>query len=217
VASRWGRWIANGVLAGALGFLAIGSGTKFYDETLGRKSARTEYGHLSPEEAVKAISTPEEARRYCTRYIEYTDDELQDRSPDFWAPFALTHARQRGDCEDAAFSALELLADDGYPPWLLIMTGPGDGHAIYLYQRNGKFGTLGSNRTDCRTAAYASLADIVREYGEYDAYEVLDASRVPRHQPRNLKMAPGYRTLAQGTVERSTLRALWAALADPFR
>jgi hypothetical protein len=211
-------WLRKGLLAVLLGYVGLGAGREFYDDTLGRKAARQRYGSMTLDQAARAISTPEDAQRYCRRYLEPIDDRVQDGVPEYWAPFTLTHLRQRGDCEDAAIAAMQLLADDGHPPWMLAMYGEGiEGHAVFLYQKDGRLGTVGINPLDYRPPAYASIKDIVAEYGRYTVYNVFDFSLVNRNGLGDLRHDPLLYIIAVGKAEPSTWTPLWRLLTRPFR
>jgi hypothetical protein len=95
----------------------------------------------------------------------------------------------RAQCLEAVFVAAAVLEHHGYPPTVVdIESTDGLDHVIYLFQRGGRWGSIGRSRDyglHGRAPAYASVATLVRSYmdpyvdgsGRINAYGVahLDA------------------------------------------
>ncbi|MFA5797538.1 MAG: transglutaminase-like domain-containing protein [Candidatus Woesearchaeota archaeon] len=144
--------------------LAIITACNPYFSNNTRQEKNSPYSHLSHEQAISLISTPEQAQEYLSTHM------IVSPSPQVKG-FKHLHETREGDCADAAAATAALLYDDGYRPHLAIMLKNDNsvGHAIFIYEKNGKYGSVGINESDYRNAKYPSVEDIVREY-TYDSY-----------------------------------------------
>lgn len=133
---------------------------------------------MDHQQVMRVIDNPEKAENYLLGYLKPQDDYLTFKKDEYMASFAVIHKKRFDDCDGGAFAAAALLQDDGYPPLILGMYSfEKNGHAIYVYKKNNKWGTLGIDRIDCHRAEYDSIEDIVMSYG-YDFYFLLDLNEL---------------------------------------
>ncbi|MFH1072319.1 MAG: hypothetical protein V1743_02730 [Nanoarchaeota archaeon] len=124
------------------------------------------YMRLSYQQAIAEVKTPEEATWYVMNYIIPRPN---------WGTnsFRRIHKNRFGDCSEATVAAAALLSDNGYPPTYLYMMNKNrdEGHEVFVYQQNGRWGTIGINSFDNKRPIFASLEDIARYQG-YDTYRL---------------------------------------------
>jgi hypothetical protein len=121
----------------------------------------------SPADAVREISTPKQAQDFIDKYIDY-DDKRAAREYEVDAGYSLNLliSNGKGVCRDAVTGICALLADDGFPSYYLsISNGDGndDGHAVYAYQRDGLWGSVGINPSDYHEPVYPSPEGLARK------------------------------------------------------
>ena len=117
------------------------------------------------KEVIKKIKTPKEAEWYIRNYIIQDDDNA-----DVAKSFRVLHETRKGDCSEGVIAAAALLSDNGYPPtWLFLEDNKREkeNHGVFLYQRHGKWGTIGINARDNSPPRYNTLDEIAKEIG-YD-------------------------------------------------
>src|SRR3989338_2360511 len=117
------------------------------------------------KEVIKMIKTPKEAEWYIRNYIIQDDDNA-----DVAKSFRVLHETRKGDCSEGVIAAAALLSDNGYPPtWLFLEDNKREkeNHGVFLYKKNGKWGTIGINARDNSPPRYNTLDEIAKEIG-YD-------------------------------------------------
>lgn len=112
---------------------------------------------------IAEIDTIEEAMDYCLN-LEYCYDEEQ-YGRECWVSFKKIHKSQKDDCDGGAIAAAALLSDDGYPAKIICMYGDDWGHAIFLYEKNNKYGSIGINYSDCNLASFDTVDNLVKYLG----------------------------------------------------
>ena len=111
-------------------------------------------------------------------------------------------AHRSAHCLEAALSAATVLQQHGYPSLLLdLMSADKLDHVVFLYQRAGKWGTVGRSRDPGlhgRKPVFASLAELVDSYadpfvdltGRIVGYGVFDLAELGNYNwrlsPRNV-------------------------------
>jgi hypothetical protein len=110
-------------------------------------------------------------------------------------------------CLEAAFIAAAILEHHGYPPHVISLESQdGLDHVIYVFQRNGRWGSIGGSRDEGlhgRPPIYRSLRDLAWSYfdpyvdrtGRILAYQIahLDDTKANwRTSPRNVWKAENY-------------------------
>lgn len=156
---------------------------------------------MSYTQVMKEIKTPAQAEKYLTTFLSYKKDRENFRVWDYAASFKRIHKNKSDDCDGGSLAAAALLSDDGYPPLQLIMyipkvltnTNLRSGHAVFIYQENGKWGTLGIDKMDCQKPKYSSIEDIVKHY-EYFRFGVINiAEQYPDYTNNNKNMKKSFR------------------------
>lgn len=136
---------------------------------------------------IRRLRTPEQVQRWLNRLPynwEKGGETLRTLSG------VLEHGRAH--CLEAALSAATILEHHGHPPLLMDLESiDGLDHVLFLFRRNGRFGTVARSRDPGlhgRKPAYRSLEALVRSYaapyidltGRLKGYGVLDL-RTLRH------------------------------------
>jgi hypothetical protein len=128
----------------------------------------------TPDELATAISTPREAAEIIDMRIQHrVDPRMQDS--DNWQSLATSLEVGYGDCDDWAVASAALLADNGYPPRLLIvgtvrvfidtqnhLARRGYCHAVHLLERDGLYGANGINGGDRIEPQFKTIEELVR-------------------------------------------------------
>jgi len=156
--------------------LTLSSLVKYY---IKRKEAYERFSKMDYKTAIKDVKTPEDARLYTSFFIKPADDYKNYKSYDYFAPFEEIHKRKKDDCDGGAIAACALLYDDGYEPLFLAMyrKNKNIGHAIYVYKRDGKWGSIGINKSDWNEPKFDSVKELVASFG-YDEYTLYDLDKI---------------------------------------
>lgn len=129
--------------------------------------------------AIKELKTPLEASIYCTKIIEYENDIKVYGKKDYWASFKHIHKNKKDDCDGGALAAAAILSDDGFPPYIAVISNEGipvQAHAIFVYKTTkGKYGSIGINGFDCRTG-YDSIEELVGDMG-FSYFQIYNISK----------------------------------------
>lgn len=179
------------------------------------------YDGKSMKEVIKMVSDPKEAQ-------DFIDQEISYKRNDGVAAFSLTFERKNGECEAGAIACAAMLADNGYPALVLgAYPKKGEGHAVFIYEDNGKWGSAGINKSDYRPSKFESpkkIAQKIAEKFDYDwqSYVIYDfsladlvngASKDNRHLP--LEPFVVYSEDVKGDI-RTILNANMTKITDGF-
>lgn len=161
----------------AVGTLWLGIGLakeiSAYTEKINRFKTEkiNRFKNMNYQQAITEINTPQETEWYVRHYII-------SKKNDVAKSFKQIHETREGDCSEAVVAASALLSDNGYPPIYLSMRNSGKkvGHGVFLYQQDGKWGTIGINSLDNNTPKFNSLEEIARrlKYNEYKLTRIRD-------------------------------------------
>ncbi|MDP2908006.1 MAG: hypothetical protein Q8O03_08795 [Nanoarchaeota archaeon] len=139
-----------------------------------REAAKKDY-----KSVIKELKTPLDAKLYCTKILEYKDDSVVYGKTDYWASFKYIHKNKKDDCDGGALAAAAILSDDGFPPYIAVLSKketPDQAHAIFVYKTTGgKYGSLGINILDC-FSGFNSIEEIVKFLG-YDSFQIYNISK----------------------------------------
>lgn len=133
---------------------------------------------------IKELKTPLEAAIYCIYVIEGREDadwRLYGRY-EYFASFKYIHDIKADDCDGGSVAAAAILSDNGFPPYIGILEqDEGDGHAIFVYKKDGLYGSIGINISDYRFG-YANVEDLKDAIGktleqEFDTIEIYDLGK----------------------------------------
>ena len=158
--------VSIGVILGGL-FAVNGLMARIHGKTdTSQNQSSSTFRNMTYQDAIKAVSTPEQATSYVREHMIPTRKKGS-------ASFKKIHERRYGNCGEAVVAAAALLSDDGFPATYLSMKDQrkSEGHAVFLYQSDGKWGTIGINARDNQPPVYTSLEEIARGHG-YDTYRL---------------------------------------------
>ena len=85
------------------------------------------------------LQTPEQIARYMWRHFAYETDQRQFGNQDHWQTPEEFMKNGKGDCEDFARFAYELLKLNGYEAYLLNIYGGHYSHTVCVFKENGKY------------------------------------------------------------------------------
>ena len=150
---------------------------------------------MNYREVISQIKTPEQARKYLLDYLTFVPDQKNFGEEDYIASFRRIHENGGDDCDGGVITAAALLRDNGYPPLSLCMYKKEHslnnlgGHAIFIYKKDGKWGTLGILKYDCQSPQYNSVEEIVSKYG-FDKFKVVNVeAEYPDWLNNNINMS----------------------------
>lgn len=137
-----------------------------------RGYSQEELAEMKPyERNIANIQTPEEVDRSIFEVLGITHNEA-DAATEFnpRIPGIFNSSGSRGEsfkdnykgkgvCIDYALMALGELSDNGYPPYVLLMTNKKVHHTVALYRTNEGFGSLGQNHIKPKHKTIESLLD----------------------------------------------------------
>ncbi len=135
------------------------------------------------KEAIKEIDSIEKAEIYVQNYLFYKKDIINDKEVEYYACFKKIHERKTDDCDGMAIAAAALLSDDGYPAYLLrLYENFKEGHVVFLYKVNGKFGSIGHTNQDNYPPRFNKVSDLVKKISKgmeanYKRYEIINLSK----------------------------------------
>ncbi len=139
-----------------------------------REAAKKDY-----KSVIKELKTPLEAKLYCTKILEYENDSVVYGKNDYWASFKYIHKNKKDDCDGAAFAAAAILSDDGFPPYVAILSKestPDEAHAVFVYKTTkGEYGSIGINCSDC-LSGYSSVERLVIGLG-FDSFQIYNINK----------------------------------------
>lgn len=152
----------------------------------------------SPELLAQNITTPYEAAIFCTHVLKHGGKGTDENrwGGEYWASWPEMLQDHVGDCDDAAVSAVSLLARNGVQTYLMtidgreVVYGPrgaGEisfGHALCIYKTSdGRYGSVGINKSDIQPPQATSLDEFVSilsattgyQYNDITIYDMLKA------------------------------------------
>lgn len=95
--------------------------------------------NLSFSSLASTLKTPEQIANYMWKHFSFEDDRYLFGTNDYWQkPEQFTHSG-KGDCEDFAIFAREVLRRNGIPAFLLSVYGKKYAHTVCVFQRDGKY------------------------------------------------------------------------------
>ena len=88
------------------------------------------------------LNSPEAISRYLWKNFRYENDQSHFGTAEYWQSPEEFLATRKGDCEDFALMARELLAATGRKAFVLNIYGDGYAHTICVYVENGKYNAV---------------------------------------------------------------------------
>lgn len=123
---------------------------------------RSQSRFISPnyQDMIQKVSDVVEAQIACEDHAIYRRDSVQFNVPDYWQSFKRFWDTRAGDCEDGAFAVAAMLHDDGYPLAFLRIYTRSNQHMVFIYEKNGSYGSAGITVKDLRMAVYPSIKSL---------------------------------------------------------
>lgn len=132
-----------------------------------------------------SLKTPEAIAHFMWRHFIFESDRNHFGREDYWQSPEELFLTRRGDCEDFALFAHELLKRNGIPSFLLSLYGKGLGHTVCIFKENGRYRAI----DEVRLLRYGS-PDLLKLFSEiYPFWQhaaVVDYSAIT-HQGKILK------------------------------
>ncbi len=163
---------------------------------------------LTPTERslIRRLRTPTQVQRFLLKHFAYNREEGGETLRSFRQ--ALHHRRVH--CLEAVFVAAAILEHHGYPPRVLDLSSHDNlDHVVFLYRKNGRYGTIGFSRDHGlwgRPPRYRTIKQLVMSYyvpfidktGRINRYATANLDDIPnidwRFSPRNVWKVETYLT-----------------------
>ncbi len=97
---------------------------------------------LSIQNLSNELTSPEKIARFLWRNFSYEKDQTQFGTEERWQSADEFLSTRKGDCEDFAVLAKELLNQSGRKAFLLNIYGSRYAHTICVYVENGKYNAI---------------------------------------------------------------------------
>ena len=88
------------------------------------------------------LQTPEDVAHYMWRHFQFEDDRSNFGRDDHWQKPEEFLTTQKGDCEDFALFAREVLKMQGIKCFLLNVYGKRFAHTVCVFKENGKYNVI---------------------------------------------------------------------------
>lgn len=88
------------------------------------------------------LNSPEKIARYLWRHFAYEKDQTQFGSEEYWQSAEEFLANKKGDCEDFALLASELIKKTGRTAFILNIYGSRYAHTICVYIEDGRYNAV---------------------------------------------------------------------------
>jgi hypothetical protein len=111
------------------------------------------------------LPTPEAIVHFLWKNFNYEKDERQFGNEDYWQTPEEFVANRKGDCEDFAVFAHQILKMQGVQSFLINIYGNDGGHTICVFKENGKYQAI--DGTDVRRFNADSLNDVIRKINPF--------------------------------------------------
>ncbi len=159
IAASWG-------IAGCIVFLALFM-------TTGNANAQQIFSRsLSVRDLAGQLKTPEDIARFMWGHFSFERDQRQFGTEEKWQnPDSFLETR-KGDCEDFAAFAYEMLKRNGVKAFVFTVHGNGYGHAVCVFAENGRYNVI--NGTEVLRLGATDLREVATEiYPFWDHANVL--------------------------------------------
>ncbi|MBI3306315.1 MAG: transglutaminase-like cysteine peptidase [Candidatus Omnitrophica bacterium] len=98
---------------------------------------------LSFRELTNQMQTPEEIARYMWRNFQFESDQTNFGKEEYWQTAQEFLQNRRGDCEDFAIFANEMLKLNGVSSFILNIYGSGGfAHTVCVFKENGRYSVI---------------------------------------------------------------------------
>ncbi len=101
----------------------------------------------SMESAARACATPDQISRFLRENVLFQEDQSLFGQADYWQTPEELLARRKGDCEDYALLACDLLLRQGKEAFVFSLYGEkGYAHTVCVFVEGGRFSVLNQDR-----------------------------------------------------------------------
>jgi hypothetical protein len=136
---------------------------------------------------IQRTRTPCQVQRFLKNYFQYNREE----NGETLCSFRRALHRRRVHCLEAVFIAAAILEHHGYPPRVLDLSSIDHlDHVVFLYRKNGRYGTIGFSRDKGlwgRPPKYRTIKQLVMSY--YVPF-IDKTGRINRYATANLDDIP---------------------------
>ena len=94
------------------------------------------------QELAQQLKSPDDIARFIWRHFSFESDQTQFGKEDYWQSPSEILKTQKGDCEDFAGFANELLKRNGKTSFLLNLYGGRYSHTVCVFKENGRYSVI---------------------------------------------------------------------------
>jgi len=120
-------------------------------------SAQVSTQQLSLQELAERLRTPEEIAHYMWRHFSFETDHSIFGRNEYWQSPAELLSQGKGDCEDFAIFAREMLKRNGVNAFLVNIYGDRSAHTVVVFKEGGRYNAIDG------TSVIRSRADSLKE------------------------------------------------------
>lgn len=114
---------------------------------------------LSLQELSFQLSSPRAIADYLWKNFLFEDDQRLFGKEDYWQTPEEFFSNKKGDCEDFAIFANDLLKSQGVQSFILNIYGGKEGHTICVFKQNGRYQAI--DGSDFKPMDAASLNELI--------------------------------------------------------
>jgi len=124
---------------------------------------------FTPDEKslIRRLTTPTRVQEFLIKEIAYDNQDDLDDQDETWRSFRRVVRDKKAHCFEGALAAAAILMQHSYPPLIVCMEARDIDHVLFVYKRNGKWGSVAKSRDEnllLREPRYRSLRDLVMSY-----------------------------------------------------
>ncbi len=148
---RFGRIRSSSILEGRFGMkniiatvrlFAVSAALVLFAFVAEAKAQIFSQSPLSLQTLSAELTSPEKIARYLWRNFAYEKDQSQFGTEEYWQSADQFLSNRKGDCEDFALLASELLKQSGRTAFIVNIYGSRYAHTICIYIENGKYNAI---------------------------------------------------------------------------
>jgi hypothetical protein len=116
---------------------------------------------------IRRLNTPKKVQEFLIKQIEYDNQDDTEAENETWRSLRRVIRDRKAHCFEGAVAAAAILSQHGYPPLIVCMEARDIDHIVFVYRRNGKWGSVTKSRDDNllgRAPRFRNLRDLVMSY-----------------------------------------------------
>ena len=116
---------------------------------------------------IRRLRTPQKVQEFLIKEIEYDNQDETEKEHETWRSFRRVVREKKAHCLEGALTATAIMTQHNYPPLIVCMEARDIDHIVFVYKRNGRWGSVAKSRDENllgREAKYRSLKDLVMSY-----------------------------------------------------